>query len=133
MDQLPRSVRGKSAGKLTFVLRHGLRGIKGDESNIADSYRERGLPVPEHIATPPSIEPEHRLYWVAYADLQHDRPDPGLNGGMRRITWSAIANYARHHGMNVDELKRFIWALDTEFINSKTAPDPDAETEDAGK
>jgi len=109
-----------------------LRGIKGDEQLIADSYAERGLPVPEHIATPPQIEPEHMLYWTAYADLQHDRPDAPLGGTMRRIPWHCIARYAQHYRLNVDELKRFIWALDSEFINSRTAPLDDDETEDPG-
>ena len=129
MDKLSHRVRGTSPGKLTLVLRHGLRGLKGDENLLAESYRERGLPVPEHLAKPPSIEPEYQLYWTAYADLQHDRPDAGFGGGMRRISWHSIAAYARHHGLNVDELKRFIWALDTEFIASKVAPEP----EDAGE
>ena len=105
------------------MLRHGLRGIKGDEQLIADSYAERGLPVPDHIAVPPTIEPAHQLYWTAYADLQHDRPDSGFSGGMRGIPWAAIARYATHYGLNVDELKRFIWALDSEFITATKKPE----------
>jgi hypothetical protein len=96
-----------------------------DQDNIAKSYIERGLPVPERITAPPRIAPEHQLYWTAYADLQHDRPDPGFRGGMRRIPWGAIARYASHYGLNVDELKRFIWALDSEFLNATTTPPVD--------
>ncbi len=129
MDELPNRARRGSAGKLLEVLRHRLRGIQGDESNIADSYAERGLPVPAHIAEPPKVEQSNALYWVAYADLQHERP-LAMTGGLRRIPWSAIAHYARHHSINVDELKRFIWALDTEFIEGTPAPDtaPDEDT-----
>jgi hypothetical protein len=62
------------------------------------------------------------LYWQAYADLQHERPAT-FGGKTRRIGWSSIANYAKHHGLNVDELKRFIWALDSEFLGeNKPAP-----------
>lgn len=131
MDKLSRAVRGKSVGKLLEVLRHRLRGIQGDEDNIAASYRERGLPPPEHIETPPAVEPENLLYWQAYADLQHERP-PTFSGNARRIGWSSIAQYAKHHGLNVDELKRFIWALDSEFLQEpKALPAPDqAQAED---
>jgi len=107
-------------------LRHGLRGIQGDESNIAASYRERGLPPPEHITAPPAIEPEHKLYWQAYADLQHERP-ASFGKGARRISWSSIARYAQYHGLNVDELKRYIWALDSEFLGENKPPPPELE------
>lgn len=125
MDELSRSVRGNRAGKLTEVLRHGLRGMADpqDQDNIAKSYIERGLPVPEQLTAPPRILPEHQLYWTAYADLQHDRPDSGFGGKLRRISWASIAKYAEHHHLNVDDLKRFIWALDSEFINAKKKPD----------
>ena len=122
MDEFPHRARRGKPGKLLEVLRHRLRGIQGDESNIADSYAERGLPVPAHIAEPPSVKRELALYWTAYADLQHERP-LAMTGGIRRIPWSAIAHYARHHDINVDELKRYIWALDTEFIEGTRAPD----------
>ena len=128
MDELSERSRGPSTGKLLDVLRHKLRGIPGDEDNIAGSYIERGLPVPDHIAEPPEIQREFSLYWTAYADLQHERP-MSYGSTPCRITWASIAGYARHHGLNVDELKRFIWALDSEFIGSKVAPDPDADPE----
>lgn len=118
MGQLSRGARGKSPGKLLDVLRHGLRGIQGAEENLANSYRERGLPVPAHISAPPRIADNYQVYWQAYADLQHERPlHP--TGKMMRIPWSAIANYCQHHGLNVDEMKRYIWALDSEFLTTK--------------
>jgi hypothetical protein len=119
MDEFSHGARRQSVKKLLTVLRHGLRGIQGDEDNIAASYKDRGLPVPDHITEPPSIRPEFSVYWTAYADLQHDRPPPSFSGTIRRIPWSAIAGYARHHGMNVDELKRYVWRLDSELIESK--------------
>lgn len=129
MDEFPNGFRGGRIGKLLDVLRHRLRGIQGDEDNISRSYVERGLPVPAHIAEPPKVDPNHSLYWTAYADLQHERPQSIMGGSPHRITWSSIANYARHHSLNVDEMKRVIWALDSEFIGGVTpAPEtpPDA-------
>ena len=126
MDELSRGARGQSPGKLLTVLRHGLRGLQGDEGLLADSYRERGLPVPDHLLAPPRVEDEYSLYWSAYADLQHERPPAMPGRPSNRIPWSAIARYSTHHGLNVDELKRYIWALDSEFINSKPVPsDPE--------
>ena len=133
MDEFSHGARRQSPGKLLTVLRHGLRGIQGDEENIAASFKERNLPVPDHITEPPAISPEFSLYWTAYADLQHDRPASGMGGKTRRIPWSAIAAYARHHGLNVDELKRYVWALDSELIEAKPidsdAPEPDPKPE----
>jgi len=133
MDELSQRVRRQSIGKLLTVLRHGLRGIQGDEENIAASYKERNLPVPAHITEPPAVALEYTVFWTAYADLQHDRPPSGMDGKVRRIPWSAIAGYARHHDINVDELKRYVWALDTELIESKSvdsdAPEPDPQPE----
>lgn len=65
------------------------------------------------------------LYWTAYTDLQHERPPARYVEGKpvaQRIPWSAIANYARFHGLNVDELKRVIWAIDAEFIGDVREP-----------
>lgn len=139
MDEFSHGARRQSPGKLLTVLRHGLRGIQGDEQNIAASYKERGLPVPDHITEPPAIMPEFSLYWTAYADLQHDRPAPSFSGKLHRIPWSAIAAYARHHDLNVDELKRYVWRLDTEMIESKPveseapeADEPEPETDANG-
>lgn len=61
------------------------------------------------------ILPGSLLFWSAYADLQHERPPARYVDGEavpQRIPWSAIAGYARYHGLNVEELKRVIWSLD---------------------
>ena len=110
-------------GKLRDVIRHKIRGIAGDEDLIAANYRERGLEPPEDVKNPPAIIPAAYLFWLAYSDLQHDRP-PALyyNGKPRsqRIPWTKIAQYARFHGINVDELKRVVWALDDELAGAAT-------------
>lgn len=72
-------------------------------------------------------------YWTAYSDLQHERPPNLYEKGTgkpipQRIPWSAIARYATHHGMNVDELKRVIWACDSEFIGD-FSPEPEDESD----
>lgn len=72
-------------------------------------------------------------YWTAYSDLQHERPPNLYEKGTgkpipQRIPWSAIARYATHHGMNVDELKRVIWACDSEFIGD-ISPEPEDESD----
>jgi len=109
------------------VLRHGLRGHQPkDQGHIAASYAERGLAVPEVIEKPPTVDPRFNLYWTAYMDLQTERP-PSLfkdkKAIIQRIPWSAIANYCRHHGLNVDEMKRYVWQFDDEMIQANTAPD----------
>jgi hypothetical protein len=53
--------------------------------------------------------------------LQHDRPPALFVDGKpkpQRIPWTRIAHYARFHGLNVDELKRVIWALDDEIAGA---------------
>lgn len=47
-----------------------------------------------------------QLYWNAFVDLLTERTT------RHSIPWSAIARYADHHGVDVDELKRVVWALD---------------------
>lgn len=102
--------------------------MSGDEDLIAANYRERGLEPPDHIEKPPAPDPHSLMYWTAYADLQHERPpnlyDKENNPIRQRIPWSSIARYARYHGMNVDELKRVVWACDSEFIGD-LSPEPE--------
>jgi len=69
--------------------------------------------------------------------LQHERAPPLFNKAGKaihqRIPWSAIAAYARHHGLDVDELKRIIWACDSEFLNADLQAEPEAiEQEETG-
>lgn len=66
-------------------------------------------------------------------DLQSERP-PNLFKDKKpvpqRIRWSSIAHYARHHGINVDELKRYIWRCDDEMIAvaaGGSEPEPEQE------
>lgn len=99
-----------------------------DQDNIRASYEAEGLPVPEQLLEPPTVGRDFVLYWQAYSDLQHDRPESVMGGKVRRIPWATIAAYASHHGLNVDELKRYIWALDSELIGA--APNQEGQTED---
>lgn len=73
------------------------------------------------------------LYWTAYSDLQDERPAARYvdkKPVIQRIPWTAIARYADHHGLNVDELKLFVWAMDKEIIAGHV---PETETEDEGQ
>lgn len=74
------------------------------------------------------------LFWSAYSDLQHERPPALYVDGKpkpQRIPWTAIAAYARHHRLNVDELKRVIWAMDEEIISGAPPPaEPIEESDD---
>lgn len=114
------------------MLRHGLRGhLPKDRANILASYAERGIAPPETQEKPPQVDPRFSLYWTAYMDLQSERP-PSLfkdkKSVPQRIPWSAIANYCTHHGLNVDELKRYVWTLDDEMIEVATVPESHDDT-----
>lgn len=89
--------------------------------------------MPDDIAEPPAIIAGAYLFWSAYVDLQTERP-PALYSDQKpvpqRIPWSAIANYARHHGLNVDELKQAVWAMDDIVIGSYQPPVIEDEDED---
>lgn len=132
MDEFSQGVRRRRNGKLISVLRHGLRGHQPkDRANILASYAERGITPPESQDSPPTVDPRFSLYWTAYMDLQTERP-PSLFKDKKtipqRIPWSAIANYCQYHDLDVDELKRYVWALDAEMIDVMTAPESHEET-----
>ena len=70
------------------------------------------------------MKPFALVFWIAYRDLQHERPPARYVDGEtipQQIPWSAIAAYARFHGMNVDELKLIVWSLDALIIESGAA------------
>ena len=69
--------------------------------------KERGLTPPEHLETPPQIEPRFAVYWEAYQDLQSERRTP-----RGRLPVSSILDYADRYGIDRDRLKRIVWKVD---------------------
>jgi hypothetical protein len=98
---------------LTEVLDHLLRvGDSEISENILAAYKERGLQPPEHLVDPPDIRPEFLLYWIAWKDLQTERPGPKA-----LIPVNAIFDYATRIGVDQDRLKRIVWEVDKTLLD----------------
>lgn len=89
----------------------------------ASAYTERGefdKAVFRELAQEPEHRVEHNIYWNAFIILESERPQSGL-GGIARIPWTAMIQYAERYGMSFDETEKFVEvlrALDTEVITA---------------
>ncbi len=124
MVALPRSSRGKSDGKLTDVLDHQLRiGDAKVAESIVAAYKERGLTPPENVENPPAIRQEYLVYWEAYRDLVSERRTP--RGPIPAL---AVIAYADAYGLDREELKRIVYAVDRVLTDHWKSLDDAAET-----
>jgi hypothetical protein len=99
------------------------------EAKIIEATRGRKVPPLPFLETKAEVDEHLAFEWVAFAELNSDRP-VGMTAG--QIPWSSIDRYAERHGLGLDEFDRFyrlISAMDAAFLNWHRERDKHARAE----
>lgn len=105
--------------RAAFLWRIGQEGqhtwISALAAEFPDEFAQTIIPEPPDEAAP---QDWHDLYWRAWDALRFDRPY-GHMGGMRPVSYLALAAYAKYHGIHgidFDVFRALFRVIDAEWI-----------------
>lgn len=85
----------------------------GVSDALTPQMQRDGVKLPDNIRHQPRIASNLLGYLDAFYELDTERSH---QMGLMRIPWSAIVNYAKHYGMDVEETVFFIRRMDDALL-----------------
>lgn len=73
-----------------------------------------GRPLPQWLKNAPTLFPNLAPFYAAFCELSTCRPASMY--GTSPIPWTAVMQYAEHHGQDRSDLLYLIRAIDREYI-----------------